>query len=82
MDKIKKISKEITYKKETITHEIEINGKKLEIYEHINYDYLNNYDYEIVYNTEQFDDLTEDERDFIEEHETEIIDLEMGYETI
>lgn len=79
---IKKVGQETTFKKITIAHTFEVNGKKVELYE---YDYQDmvesNYDSELVWNDKQLKKLTEEEQDILSENETELVGLAVEEET-
>lgn len=79
---IKKVEEETTFKKITIAHTFEVNGKKVELYE---YDYQDmvesNYDSQLVWNDKQLKKLTEEEQDILSENETELVGLAVDEET-
>lgn len=75
--KIKKINEEITFRKSTIEHKFKINGKVVRYYEHkyFSEDICPSDEYEVVVNDEDFDKLTEEEREAFNENELELLDL-------
>lgn len=80
--KIKKVEQETTFKKITIAHTFEVNGKKVELYEHDYQDNIeSNYENDLVWNESDLEKLTEEERDILSDNETELVGLAVEEET-
>lgn len=78
---IKKLEKELTFKEINTTHKIEVNGKKVGVYEYTKYDpQFDVHEYECGIRDGQGKDLTDDEKQLIEENMEDILGLEDGKE--
>jgi len=75
----KKLSEEMTYKKITIEHTIEINSKEVRIYDHQFYDSIgNDYDNDTVINEKDLKTLTPEEEKMLGEFMQEVLALKVA----
>jgi len=83
--KIKKIDEETTFKKSTIKHKFELeNGKVVRYYEYKYYS-VDDYpcdDYEFSVDEEDFEKLTDEEKDLLDESEGELLKLTINEEYV
>jgi len=76
--KIKKLSEEMTYKKITTEHIIEINSKEVRIYDHQLYDSIgNNYNNNTIIDEKDLETLTPEEEEMIGEFMAEVLALKV-----
>lgn len=74
----KKIQSEVTYLKKTTSHELELNGKTVRVYEHQEESPNDPSDHDTIIDLEDFAKLTELEQEYLGENLTELLSMKDG----